>query len=112
MLFADRNTWYSANNMHAAIDTYVRNGEHVARIEQVDGRDRLLSPCRTGNPALQPKKIIDFGPGTCGLLIRLLEQLPQATRIGIDLSASACQKAREIIQDKGLSHRLRDPRAG
>ena len=95
-----------ANNMHAAIDTYVRNGEHVARTSKWMGATDFYPHAEREILQAQPKKIIDFGSGTCGLLIRLLEQLPQATAIGIDLSASACQKAREIIQDKGLSHRL------
>lgn len=95
-----------ANNMPDAINTYVRNGEHVARTSKWMGATDFYPHAEQEILQANPKKIIDFGSGTCGLLIRLLERLPQATGIGIDLSASACQKAREIIEAKGLSHRL------
>lgn len=95
-----------ANDMQGAIDTYVRNGEHVARTSKWMGATDFYPHAEKEILQANPQKIIDFGSGTCGLLIRLLEQLPQATAIGIDLSASACQKAREIIEGKGLSQQI------
>jgi Methyltransferase domain len=95
-----------ANDLPGSIATYVRNGEHVARTSKWMGATDFYPHAEKEILKANPKKIIDFGSGTCGLLIRLLEQLPQATGIGIDLSAGACQKAREIIEGKGLSHRI------
>lgn len=95
-----------ANNMQGAIDTYVRNGEHVARTSKWMGATDFYPHAEKEILQANPKKIIDFGSGTCGLLIRLMEKLPQATGVGIDLSNSACQKAREIIEGKGLSARI------
>lgn len=95
-----------ANDLPGSIDTYVRNGEHVARTSKWMGATDFYPHAEQEILQANPKKIIDFGSGTCGLLIRLLEQLPHATAIGIDLSASACAKAREIIEGKGLSQRI------
>ncbi|OEC36449.1 Methyltransferase domain-containing protein [Pseudomonas cuatrocienegasensis] len=95
-----------ANDLPGSIDTYVRNGEHVARTSKWMGATDFYPHAEKEILKANPKKIIDFGSGTCGLLIRLLEQLPHATAIGIDLSASACEKAWEIIKGKGLIQRI------
>jgi cyclopropane fatty-acyl-phospholipid synthase-like methyltransferase len=54
----------------------------------------------------QPRKIVDLGSGTCGLLIRCLRELPEAHGVGIDINRDACARARSIIMAAGMADRL------
>jgi release factor glutamine methyltransferase len=49
--------------------------------------------------------ILDLGTGTGCLLLSLLQEFPQATGMGIDISAGAVQTAQENAENLGLSGR-------
>ncbi|MFH1157668.1 MAG: peptide chain release factor N(5)-glutamine methyltransferase [Pseudomonadota bacterium] len=53
-----------------------------------------------------PLTILDLGTGTGCLLLSLLQELPQATGIGIDISAGAIQVALQNAAALGLSERV------
>jgi release factor glutamine methyltransferase len=52
-----------------------------------------------------PLRLVDFGTGTGCLLLALLHELPNATGLGIDLSAAALEVAAENARDLGLEGR-------
>lgn len=52
-----------------------------------------------------PLTILDLGTGTGCLLLSLLQELPLATGLGVDISAGAVQIARQNTADLGLSKR-------
>jgi release factor glutamine methyltransferase len=49
--------------------------------------------------------VVDFGTGTGALLLALLSELPNATGIGVDISAGAVETARRNAAALGLSAR-------
>ena len=51
--------------------------------------------------------VVDFGTGTGALLLALLSELPNATGIGVDISAGAVETARRNAAALGLSARAR-----
>ena len=52
-------------------------------------------------------RLVDFGTGTGAILAALLTEFPQATGIGVDLSADAAEVARENLSRLGLAARAR-----
>lgn len=52
-----------------------------------------------------PLSVVDFGTGTGALLLALLSELPNATGIGVDISAGAVETARRNAAALGLSAR-------
>lgn len=52
-----------------------------------------------------PLRILDLGTGTGCLLLSLLQELPQATGVGIDISAGAIQTAQQNAEALDLSKR-------
>ena len=86
--------------------TYVRDGEHVARTSKWMGERDFYPQAESVIISSQPRKIVDLGAGTCGLLIRCLRKLPNAQGIGIDVNGDACSKARVIIKEAELDDRL------
>jgi len=54
-----------------------------------------------------PLSVVDFGTGTGALLLALLSELPNATGIGVDISAGAVETARRNAAALGLSARAR-----
>lgn len=52
-----------------------------------------------------PLRLVDFGTGTGCLLLALLHELPNATGLGVDLSAAALAVAAENARDLGLEGR-------
>jgi hypothetical protein len=95
-----------ARDMPSAARTHVRDGEHVARTSKWMGEQDFYPPAENAITASRPKKIVDLGSGTCGLLIRCLRKLPEAHGVGIDLSHDACVKAQSIIRSVEMEHRL------
>jgi len=95
-----------SKNLTSAAETYVRNGEHVARTSKWMGERDWYPHAEAAILSCSPKKIVDLGSGTCGLLIRCLRKLPNAYGVGIDVNKDACIKAQSIIKDAGLAKRL------
>ncbi len=54
----------------------------------------------------KPYRLLDFGTGTGAILLALLSELPDATGLGIDISAAALAVARENAETNGLSRRV------
>lgn len=52
-----------------------------------------------------PLKLIDLGTGTGCILLSLLQEFPEATGLGIDISAGAIDQARANAQRLGLENR-------
>jgi len=52
-----------------------------------------------------PLTLLDLGTGTGCLLLSLLQELPQATGVGVDISAGAIQTAQQNAKDLQLSER-------
>lgn len=53
-----------------------------------------------------PLRLVDFGTGSGCLLLSLLHELPNATGLGVDLSAAALAIAKENAERLGLSGRV------
>ncbi|WP_395814151.1 class I SAM-dependent methyltransferase [Archangium minus] len=100
------NAHHFVKNLPSAAETYVRDGEHVARTSRWMGEQDFYPQAEAAITASRPKKIVDLGSGTCGLLLRCLRKLPEAQGVGIDLSHSACVKARSIVQAAGMENRV------
>ncbi|HZI55474.1 MAG TPA: class I SAM-dependent methyltransferase, partial [Verrucomicrobiae bacterium] len=86
--------------------TYLRDGEHVARTSKWMGESDFYPHAENAIISARPKKIVDLGSGTCGLLMRCLRQLPEAHGVGIDLNKDACSKARSILKNEGMDKRI------
>jgi SAM-dependent methyltransferase len=56
--------------------------------------------------ARQPRTVLDIGCGSAQWLVRLLERLPRARGVGVDLSAEAVEAAREFAAARGVADRL------
>jgi SAM-dependent methyltransferase len=53
-----------------------------------------------------PSRLVDLGSGSGGLLIDILNKLPEATGLGIDLNPTACAHARRDAEIAGVADRL------
>ena len=53
-----------------------------------------------------PRRILDLGTGTGCILLSLLQEFPNATGIGVDLSEGACNTARDNAHRLSLSERV------
>lgn len=95
-----------ARDLHSAANVHVRDGEHVARTSRWMGEQDFYPQAEAAILASSPRKIVDLGSGTCGLLLRCLRKLPEAKGVGVDLSHDACVKARSIVQAAGMSSRV------
>ncbi|MET9759260.1 class I SAM-dependent methyltransferase [Streptomyces sp. NPDC006372] len=54
-----------------------------------------------------PASVLDIGCGRGELMLRVLEALPEATGIGVDLDAEDLARAREAAEERGLAARAR-----
>lgn len=96
-----------ATDYDVAERTHVRDGEHVARTSRWMGETDFYPHAEAALIETQPSKIVDLGAGTCGLLMRCMSLLPNATGVGIDLSEKACRRARDLIEAAGYADRLK-----
>ncbi len=96
-----------ARDLPLAVERHPRDGEHVARTSRYMGEQDFYPPAERAVVSLRPRRIVDLGSGTCGLLIRCLRQLPEAAGVGIDLNGDACAKARDIVAAAGMDERIR-----
>jgi len=85
---------------------YPRDGEHVARTSKWMGELAFYPQAEELIVSQRPKKIVDLGAGTCGLLMRCLRRLPDAEGIAIDVNSSACEKARSILRGQKMDQRI------
>lgn len=95
-----------SENLTDSAATYVRDGEHVARTSKWMGERDFYPHAENAIVSSRPKKIVDLGSGTCGLLMRALRKLPEAKGVGIDINKDACNKARSIIKSAGMDERI------
>ena len=95
-----------SRDMASAVQLYHRDGEHVARTSKWMGERDFYPQAESAIISSQPKKIVDLGSGTCGLLIRCLRKLPGARGVGIDINGDACAKAQSAIEQAGLGDRI------
>ena len=56
--------------------------------------------------ARRPQTVLDIGCGSGQWLVRLLEQLPHARGLGVDLSSDAVDAAREFAAARGVADRV------
>lgn len=89
-----------------AVRTHHRCGEHVARTSKWMGGIDFYPHAEKVILDLKPKKVVDLGSGTCGLLMRLAEKIPDMTGVGVDLSKEACDIAKMYIKEQGLEKRI------
>jgi len=95
-----------ARDQLSSVKNHVRQGDHVARTSRWMGEQDFYPQAENAIVSFKPKKIVDLGSGTCGLLIRCLNKLPEARGVGVDLNPQACEKARSTIRQAGLEERL------
>jgi ubiquinone/menaquinone biosynthesis C-methylase UbiE len=93
-------------DLPASIRKYPRHGDHVARTSKWMGERDFYPQAERAILSSNPKKLVDLGSGTCGLLIRCLRQLPEAKAVGIDRNAAACAKARVAVDNAGMAGRI------
>jgi hypothetical protein len=90
----------------SAIPHHLRPGDHVARTSRWMGERDFYPQAVKAILSSNPKKLVDLGAGTCGLLIRCLRQLPEASAVGIDRNHASCERAKAIISDAGMAGRI------
>jgi ubiquinone/menaquinone biosynthesis C-methylase UbiE len=94
------------SDFSSAVKLYHRDGEHVALTSRWMGEKDFYPYAEEEIIKLRPKKVIDLGSGTCGLLIRLAQKIEDMMGIGVDISKDACTKAKDYINQVGLSDRI------
>jgi len=85
---------------------YVRDGRQVAVSSQWMGSLAFYPAAFEAITSVRPARVADLGSGTCRLLIELLDILPDATGLGLDLAPGACEAAREAAGNAGMSDRI------
>jgi len=95
-----------SQDLRSSILAHPRDGAHVARTSRWMGERDFYPQAEDAIVSAQPRKIVDLGSGTCGLLIRCLKKLPDARGIGIDLNHDACEKAKSIIKNAEMDDRI------
>jgi hypothetical protein len=94
-------------DQQSSIPNHLRHGDHVARTSRWMGEHDFYPQAVNAILASKPKKLVDLGAGTCGLLIRCLRQLPDAQAVGVDRNSASCAKAKGIIKDAGMAGRIK-----
>ncbi|WP_151639119.1 class I SAM-dependent methyltransferase [Noviherbaspirillum aerium] len=96
-----------ALDQREARDNYQRDGGLVARTSQWMGEQSFYPHAEEAILSLRPRHFVDLGCGSARLLVKVLQQLPEAYGTGIDISAKACADARHAAGDASLGERLR-----
>lgn len=96
---------FAADLVHA-VQAHPRDGELVARTSRWIGERDFYPRAQHEIVSRRPRRIVDLGSGSCGLLIGCLTELPEATGVGVDLSTDACRNAAARLQDAGLGDRV------
>ncbi len=100
------NTKAFTTDFDSAVRTHHRCGEHVARTSKWMGEKDFYPHAEETILKLHPKKIVDLGSGTCGLLIRLAHKIKDLTGIGVDVSKDACDDAKSQLKKANLEKRI------
>lgn len=100
------NTQNFITDFDSAVRSHHRCGEHVARTSKWMGGIDFYPHAEKVILDLKPKKVVDLGSGTCGLLIRLANKIPGMKGVGVDLSKEACEKAAEHIKALSLENQI------
>lgn len=93
-------------DLSSSAEAHLRDGEHVARTSKWMGESDFYPHAENAILAARPGKIVDLGSGTCSLLMRCLQKLPEAKGVGIDINADACEKARIAIHNAEMDKRI------
>lgn len=101
------NTKAFTKDFLSAVNTHHRSGEHVARTSKWMGFKDFYPHAMNAILKLNPKKVVDLGSGTCGLLINLSEKIKDFKGIGVDLSKEACKIAEAHIKELGLDDAIK-----
>lgn len=100
------NTKAFTANFDNAVNTHHRCGEHVARTSKWMGEVDFYPHAESVICDLKPRKMVDLGSGTCGLLIRLAGKIKGLAGVGVDLSKDACEQAKIRLQNLGLDKQI------
>jgi SAM-dependent methyltransferase len=86
--------------------TYRRNGRQVAVSSQWMGSLAFYPAAKEAILQACPTRFADLGSGTCRLVIEVLLSRPDATGVGLDIDAPACDAARSAAKEAGLADRI------
>jgi SAM-dependent methyltransferase len=86
--------------------THRRNGRQVAVSSQWMGSHAFYPAVREALHTAQPSRFVDLGSGTCRLIIEVLQAFPDASGVGLDIDAAACDAAREAAKSAGVDDRI------
>lgn len=95
-----------ATDGSVAQETYQRDGHLIARTSQWMGEQSFYPQAEQAILTLRPNRFVDLGCGSARLLIKILQQIPEATGVGVDMSAKACADARVAALRAGVADRL------
>lgn len=89
-----------------AVKRYHRCGEHVAQTSKWMGEKDFYPHAENAILKLQPKKMVDLGSGTCGLLIRLAKKINGLKGVGVDISRDACEMAKVAVKQADFENQI------
>jgi SAM-dependent methyltransferase len=90
----------------AAMDKFRREGRRVAVSSRWIGSQGFYPQAFAAIVSLNPRRVVDLGAGTAGLLIDVLAALPESTGLALDISADACAEAQRAARRAGVADRL------
>lgn len=73
--------------------------------ETLEPRPDTETLIETALDGKSPRRILDLGTGTGCILLSLLQEFPNASGIGVDISAGACHTAEQNAERLGLGNR-------
>ncbi|MCI0586467.1 MAG: methyltransferase domain-containing protein [Planctomycetes bacterium] len=95
-----------ARDLGSACATYPRDGGLVGRTSRWMGEQDFYPQAERVMLDLRPKRIVDLGSGVGRLLIKMLRALPDASGVGVDISAGGCEQARAAARAAGMEDRI------
>ncbi|MGH6689319.1 MAG: methyltransferase, partial [Gammaproteobacteria bacterium] len=95
-----------ARDLGSACAAYPRDGGLVGRTSRWMGEQDFYPQAEGVMLGLRPERIVDLGSGAGRLLIKLLRALPEASGVGVDVSAGGCAQARAAAREAGMEDRL------
>jgi SAM-dependent methyltransferase len=83
-----------------------RDGRWVADGSALLGREDVVPAALELLEGVEFERVLDLGCGNARFLAKMLEQSGERTGIGVDVSAAACEQARELVHAAGLDGRV------